>query len=164
MNARSAIPAEDFVAMLAEIWQELLRGDAAFTFVIDPGGSGWGPTLASLSAAQASRAMPSGTTIAAHTAHAAAYLEFFEGVIRNQPPSIDWPATFHPAAVDDDGWRTLQQRLQDAAARVAALMQGNPAWQPLHVRGAVANLAHLAYHLGAIRQLRRLLTEDHPTP
>lgn len=159
MPTRPAIPADDFVAMLTEIWDELLRGDAEPTYVIDPGGCGWAPTLAGLTAAQASRALPSGTTIAAHAAHAAAYLEFFEGVILDQHPSVDWPATFHPATVDDDAWRALQQRLQGAAARVAALMQGNPAWQPLHVRGALANLAHLAYHLGAIRQLRRLLSE-----
>lgn len=150
------IPASDFVAMFFAVWDELLGtpdGSAAAMYVLDPA-SDWRATLASLTAELASRTpLAGGTSIAAHTAHAAYFLEVFENVILNRPHTMNWAGSFLPAAVDAAGWAATQARLFDVAGRVEALIRGNPKWQPEHVRGGLVNLAHLAYHLGAVRQL-----------
>lgn len=155
-DAPDTIPASDFVAMFFAVWDEILgspAGPPAAMYVLDPDTS-WRATVASLTAAQASRApLAGGTSIAAHVAHTAYFLEMFEAVILNRHKEHDWPGSFQPATVDEAAWAATQARLFAVAERVEALIRGNPKWQPEHVRGGLVNLAHLAYHLGAVRQL-----------
>ena len=126
------------------------------TAVLDQG-TGWAPTLAGLDAATASRPVaPGGSSIAAHTAHAAAYLEAFEATLEGQGRHTAGPETFQPAVVDETAWSRSRERLFTAATRVGQCLRDAPRWRAEQVRGAVANLAHLAYHLGAVRQMQRV--------
>lgn len=150
------LAAEDFVHAFFGVWDEIVgsavAGPAAM-FVLDEGGS-FVATLDALDARTASTALvPGATTIAAHVAHAAYYLETFEQVIMNRAHARDWPASFQPAVVDDEAWESTRARLRGVTSRIEALIRGNPAWRPEHLRGAMTNLAHLAYHLGAVRQI-----------
>jgi len=154
------IPASDFVDALFGIWEEILGHPAKAggpTFVLDDD-AGWTHSLKDLSAEAASRPIaPGGTTIAAQTAHAAYYLERFEAIIANRHERADWPGSFRPASVDEGEWARQRERLFAVAQRVGALMRGNPAWSREHLGGALANLTHLAYHLGAVRQMLRVV-------
>ncbi len=127
--------------------------------------AGWAQTLASVSAAEASRPIaPRGTSIAAQTAHAAYYLKVFEGTILDRHLTPDWPGSFQPSEVDEQGWEDQRERLFAVAERVAELMRRNPQWQREHLGGAMGNLTQLAYHLGAVRQMLRLVKDGtHPT-
>lgn len=151
-----AILAGAFVARLLALWAELLGTDAdpaAPRTVLDPD-TGWRPTLAALTAEQASRTpLPGGTSIAAHAAHTAYYLERFLSSVAGRHERSDWQGSFRPAVVDEAAWAATQARLFAAADRVESLFRENPAWPADHVHGALANVAHLAYHLGAVRQL-----------
>jgi hypothetical protein len=150
----------DFVDNLFILWDEILgvpAKESGPTWVLDLD-TGWAQSLAAVTAAGASRPIaPGGTSIAAQTAHAAYYLETFEAIIQNRHERADWPGSFQPATVDDAEWAHQKARLFSAAARVGALMRGNPQWRREHVGGAMANLTHLAYHLGAVRQMLRLV-------
>ena len=154
------IPAPDFVDALFAVWEEILGQPAksgGATLVLDDD-AGWAHSLADLSAEAASRPIaPGGTTIAAQTAHTAYYLERFEAIIANRHERADWPGSFHPATVDEDEWTRQRERLFGVADRVGALMRGNPTWPREHLGGALANLTHLAYHLGAVRQVLRVV-------
>lgn len=150
----------DFLGNLFTLWDEILgipektEGPA---WVLDLG-AGWAQSLAAVSAAEASRPIaPGGTSIAAQTAHAAYYLEAFEAIVHGRPERADWPASFHPAEVDEAAWTQQKERFFGAAARVRELIRGNSDWQPLHLGGAMANVSHLAYHLGAVRQMLRVV-------
>jgi hypothetical protein len=152
MNDPIAVDA--FLNPLFYLWEEVLgepSRSAGPSMVLDPD-TGWAQTLSVVTAAQASRPVVSGgTTIAGQTAHAAYCLELFEDIVLNRHPQADWPGSFAPSEVDEAAWAAQQARLFAVAGRVAALMRGNPRWPETHVRGALANLVHLAYHLGAVR-------------
>jgi hypothetical protein len=154
------IPVDAFLNPLFFLWEEILgepQRSAGPSAVLDPD-TGWAQTLAILTADEASRpVVPCGTTVAGQTAHAAYYLELLEDVILNRHPQADWPGSFAPSVVDEAAWAAQQARLFAVADRVAALMRGNPAWPEPHVRSALGSLVHLAYHLGAVRQMARVV-------
>ncbi len=112
-------------------------------------------TLASISAAEASR--PVGgrcATLAAQVNHVRVYLEVLERYMRGEEVGrTDWAATWRVAGVDDAEWESLKQRLDAAYERVLATMEGFTTWEGEdEIGGALAILAHTAYHLGEIRQ------------
>jgi hypothetical protein len=156
------IAVDAFLDAVFDLWEEIL-GDpprsSGPTAVLDVN-TGWAQTLSVLTAAEASRPVaPGGTTIAGQTAHAAYYLELFEDIILNRQTHADWPGSFAPRAVDEAAWAAQQARLLGVADRVAALMRGNPSWPEPHVRSAIGSLTHLAYHLGAVRQMARVVAD-----
>jgi hypothetical protein len=156
------IAVDAFLNPLFNLWEEVLgeppRSEGP-TAVLDLA-TGWAPSLSALTAAQASRpVVPGGTTIAGQTAHAAYYLELFEDIVLNRQTQADWPGSFAPSQVDEAAWAAQQARLFGVADRVAALMRSNPSWPETHVRGALGSLVHLAYHLGAVRQMARAVAE-----
>ena len=112
-------------------------------------------TLATISAAEASR--PVGgrcATLAAQVNHVRVYLEVLERAMRGEEVGrTDWAATWRVAGVDDAEWESLKQRLDAAYQRVLATMGGFTTWEGEdEIGGALAILAHTAYHLGEIRQ------------
>ncbi|MFC4427318.1 DinB family protein [Deinococcus navajonensis] len=119
------------------------------------GNHGLMATLAGLSAAQASQEVL-GTTVAAHTRHVAFHLEVIVRWERDGDRGpFDWKGSFHPAQVDEIQWQALQERVQAAYEGVCALA-GSQKDEPVtgDVTGGLGGaVAHVAYHLGAIRQL-----------
>jgi hypothetical protein len=154
------IPVTDFVTNLFIIWDEILgipEKPEGPTWVLDLN-TGWTQSLSAVGAAEASRPIaPGGTSIAAQTAHAAYYLEVFEARIHGRHERADWQGSFQPAEVDEEAWAQQKERLFGAAARVGVLITGNTDWEPQHLGGAMAALTHLPYHLGAVRQMLRVV-------
>ena len=112
-------------------------------------------TLASISAAQASR--PVGgrcATIAAQVDHVAYYLDVLSCYVRDEPPTgVDWAQSWQIGAVDDAEWARLNAKLRDSYRRVRDLLAGITDWGgEEQLGGALAIVVHTAYHLGEIRQ------------
>lgn len=154
------IPTDAFLNPFFFVWEEILgdppKGDRPLA-VLDRD-TGWAQTLAAVDAAEASRPVaPGGTTIAGQTAHAAYYLELLEAIIENRHVAADWPGSFAPSSVDEAAWAAQKARLFGVAARVAAHVRANASWPEPHVRSALGALVHLAYHLGAVRQMARVV-------
>ena len=156
------IAADAFLGPLFFLWEEVLGDppkEGKPVAVLDAD-TGWTQTLAAVTAAEASReVVPGGTTIAGQTAHAAYYLELFAAIIENRHVAADWPGSFAPSTVDERAWAEQKARLFGAADRVAGHMRANPQWPELHVRSALGALVHLAYHLGAVRQMARVVRD-----
>jgi hypothetical protein len=149
------IPTSALTSALLELWNEILgeSDPGGDTHVLDPG-TGWVPSLASVDAAQASRPIaPGATSIAGQTAHAARALEYLEEILDGHEPGVDWPASFLPAEVDDLAWDRGRRRLRSAAERVSARLRGDAGWPRDHLLRVLSHLVHLAYHLGAVRQM-----------
>ncbi len=156
------IPVDAFLAPLFFLWEEVL-GDPAKdgkpVAVLDTD-TGWTQTLASVNAAEASRPVaPGGTTIAGQTAHAAYYLERFAAIVENRHVEADWPGSFEPSDVDEAVWEEQKARFFAVAERVAGHVRANPQWPEAHVRSVLGALVHLAYHLGSVRQMVRVVSD-----
>ena len=112
-------------------------------------------TLATISAAEASQ--PVGdrcATLAAQVNHICVYLEVLERAMRGEAVGhTDWAASWRVGGVDEAEWASLKERLDVAYQSMRATMQGGATRESAEaLSGALAILAHTAYHLGEIRQ------------
>lgn len=112
-------------------------------------------TLDTISAAEAS--IPIGgrcATLAAQVNHIRFFIDVLEQYMLGEPAStIDWAASWQVTVVSEAEWASLIQRLDAAFQRVRATMAGFTTWDGEdRIGGAMAILAHTAYHLGEIRQ------------
>jgi hypothetical protein len=115
--------------------------------------SGIRNTLASLSAEQASRRLEGHPSIAAHARHMNFHLRVTSEWIQGVRKQRDWPGSFEPQTVNAAEWAKLQQDL-DASRTELLRVLGSLSPEKFVEEGAgLGVLAHLAYHLGAVRQL-----------
>ncbi|HEY6828643.1 MAG TPA: hypothetical protein VI259_17410 [Gemmatimonadaceae bacterium] len=147
--------------VLPALFSELVNGSPdpqVGTFMLNRGDRGLLDSLEQISAATASTTATGGATIAAHTDHIRYGLELLNRWAAGESSpwkTADWTASWRKQIVTDAEWRSLRD----------ALRRETEAWQ--HHLGTLSNLpdtaakwvagsvAHLAYHLGAIRQIDR---------
>lgn len=120
------------------------------------GNNGLFATLDSLSAAQASDETPLGLSVAAHAAHTAYHMEVAVRWDNGERGPFDWRGSFEPRAVDEAAWAAGRARVRAAYAGLVELAQRTAAWDEDAAGGLAAALAHLSYHLGAVRQAAKL--------
>jgi hypothetical protein len=121
------------------------------------GNSGLFATLDALSAEQASDPTALGTSVAAHAAHVAFYLEVTVRWAGGDRGPFDWKGSFEPRVVDEARWQATRNRVRAAYRAVVDLARKTQTWDEDAAGGLAASLAHLAYHLGAIRQIVKLV-------
>lgn len=113
-------------------------------------------TLADISAEEAS--IPVGdkcATLAAQVKHVAFYLDVLEKAIRTQQfERQDWGKIWREtSAVTPEEWGSLQSSLRESYQRIKILIADTTEWaSEREIGGAMAVIAHTAYHLGEIRQ------------
>lgn len=140
--------------------RELLDGEPAGqpTWVTSGGPEGGiNGSIADLSAEQASREI-GGTTIAAQVEHERWALrlanDYFDGV----EPTSNWSASWTVRSVDEQAWAALRQALRDEGAKLLEHLATRQEWDKTEaLNPTFAIYGHLAYHLGAIGQLRKLV-------
>jgi hypothetical protein len=147
-------------ASLALLFTELVDGpprDAAY--MLNAGDRGLLRSLDQLSAASASRsAMPGSASIAAHVDHLCygIYLMNRWSAGEADPwSSADWTASWRRTAVSEPEWQELRERLAEETRRWRGALEIPRELSPMELNGVIASVAHLAYHLGAIRQIDR---------
>jgi hypothetical protein len=110
-------------------------------------------TIDRLSAAEASRRIGSSTsTIAGHVQHLVASLAISIQWIHGELVARDRDQSWTVAALDDAGWASLRLRLRREYASLLTTIQSQGTWTEDVIGGALGAIAHVAYHLGAIRQ------------
>jgi hypothetical protein len=67
----------------------------------------------------------------------------------------DWSASWTRASVDDAEWAALREQLRIEAQRWRDSLARADNLEGVELNGAISSIAHLAYHLGAIRQMDR---------
>ena len=65
----------------------------------------------------------------------------------------DWSASWRKTTVSEDEWRALRAALRDEAGRWLKAWRVPRDVQEIELNGMIGSVAHLAYHLGAIRQI-----------
>ena len=117
-------------------------------------------TVSEMSAEQASRpVVPGGTSIAAHLEHACFYLDVMHDYITGKDVSgIDWGKSWSVRSLTEPEWGVIQQRLKPTYRGLVELIQAVPDWSDdRSLGGALGVAVHSAYHLGAIRQIRKIV-------
>ena len=149
----TTIQTEHFTNAILQLLDETF--DQVHGFYLDKGNSLF-ETLATVSAEQAS--VPVGgrcATLAAQVKHVAFYLDVLEQAVRTQTyERQDWGQIWREtSAVSDAEWAELATQLRASYERIKQLIADTTEWpSERHVGGAMAAVAHTAYHLGEIRQ------------
>ena len=144
---------------LTTLLRELLDGSAAEAcWVLNRGDAGLLRSLDHLSASAASAAAPGGgPSIAAHVDHLRYGLSLMNRWSEGQDPwgDADWGASWRRLRVSDQEWAALRGQLGAEAHRwLETVGQPRPLSEP-ELTGMLASVVHLAYHLGAVRQIDR---------
>ncbi|EAQ78338.1 hypothetical protein [Blastopirellula marina] len=94
--------------------------------------------------------------IVAHAEHLRYHLSLIEATLRGEADAFataDWSAAWEVKMIRDADWNALIAEI-DALGRVWLEACETPhEWDSMMLTGAFASIAHLAYHMGAIRQI-----------
>ncbi len=115
-------------------------------------------TLAVISSEDASRGGErGGRTIAAHVYHVNFAMNVSAAWIRGDRTPRNWRESWHVNRVDEMAWQRLLEDLRVGYRDLRQAIESHGASTEEAAGGAIGAIAHLAYHLGAIRQKRALL-------
>ena len=150
---------DDITKTLTRVLMELTDGpNPKGGVVLNTGDIGLLPTLDKLSAADASQAVNGGATIAAHTQHLRYGLSLMNewGQNGGNPfGNAKWDAAWQVSTVNDADWQEIRNGLRHEVTRWREILNAPREASTIELMGMVGSLAHLAYHLGAIRQIHR---------
>jgi hypothetical protein len=153
------IAEEDFTGNLFLLLKETFEGPPPKTAsaYLDQGG-GLFQTVENLTAEDASRAArPGAPTIAAHCAHVKFYLDVLHRYMQGSSEKADWKQSWLVQTVGAEEWEALKRELRDAYDTIGEALRSVEGWGERPVGAALAVVTHTAYHLGAVRQLARML-------
>ncbi len=123
--------------------------------------SGYFGTIAKLPFAKAGRSV-AGTSVAEQVHHVTFVMDTLTAHLSggsDSPGLEQWQASWHAKAIDEAAWQRLQEQLHAAYARLRHAIQRHSVSDAESFGASVGTLAHVAYHLGAIRQKIALLNE-----
>ena len=139
------------------VFSELVDGTSPKGgYVLNTGDIGLLRSLEKISAEDASRAVNGGATIAAHTQHLRYGLSLMnEWAAKGGNPfaNAKWDEAWQLSTVSETDWTEIRDGLRDEARRWMAVLKAPREVQDVELTGMMASVAHLAYHLGAIRQI-----------
>jgi hypothetical protein len=146
----------DLDRSLPALFAELTYGaSATAAFVLNPRDAGLLGSIDRLSAEAASASTRGGATIAAHIAHLQYGLSLMNRWAAGENPFRDanWSATWQMSTVSESEWRELRDGLRAEVDRWHAALEAPRDIRGKELDGVLASIVHLAYHLGAIRQI-----------
>ena len=143
---------------LSHLFAELVDGVTSSRggFMLNTGDAGMLASLDKLSAEDASHSSNGGATIAAHTEHVRYGLSLMnrwaaEG--GNPFANAKWDEAWKITRVDANQWQEIRNGLRHETGRWSQVLRTPREVPGLEFTGLVSSIAHLAYHLGAIRQI-----------
>ena len=145
---------------LASLFSELVDGapGGGNAFILNSGDAGLLRSLDRVSAAEASLASREGATIAAHAQHVRYGLSLMNRWAReggNPFADATWDAAWKISSVSAVEWQEIRDGLRAEAHRWLETLATPREASDVELTGMVASIGHLAYHLGAIRQISK---------
>jgi hypothetical protein len=144
--------------VLAVLFSELVNGakTGGGAFILNSGDIGLLRSLDKLNAAAASRSVNDGATIAAHAQHERYGLSLMNRwATEGGNPFADakWDEAWKTKAVDAAQWDEIRGGLRHETQRWLQALKSPRQASEVELSGMIGSIAHLAYHLGAIRQI-----------
>lgn len=144
--------------VLTRLFSELVDGanDPGGAFMLNSRDIGLVRSLDALPAAAASRSSNGGATIAAHAQHVRYGLSLMNRWAReggNPFADAKWEEPWKIAAVDATEWNDIRGGLREEARQWMQALGSPREVSDVELSGMIASIAHVAYHLGAIRQI-----------
>jgi len=115
--------------------------------------SGIRATLNTVTAEQASRRLDGHPSIAAHARHMNFHLRVVGEWIQGDHSKRDWNQSFEPQTVTDAEWTKIKEDLEASRRELVRVLESLPPERLAEEGAAMGAIAHLAYHLDAVRQL-----------
>lgn len=157
MMPSNDITSNQMRSALSALWHEIVDGPpGGFAFVLNPSDPGLLRSLARLSAADASYVPPGrDSSVAAHVDHMRYGIELLNRWAQGEDPfaTADYSASWRKTTVTEEEWAALRAGLEAQAKNWAAIMRAPRPLSDEELTGMIASVVHLAYHLGAIRQI-----------
>ena len=141
---------------LARLFGELTQGaarDAAW--ILNKSDPGLLASLDQLDAREASALAPTGSSVAAHVDHLKYGLWLLIRWAEGEDPfgDADYRGSWQRTSVDEEQWKTLRGDLASAVTRWQQKLAEPTDLDDERMMALISSVAHLAYHLGAIRQI-----------
>jgi hypothetical protein len=150
---------DELAKTLTRLFSELTEGThPKGGFILNTGDIGLLRSLDKLSARDASQSTNGGATIAAHAQHLRYGLSLMNDWGKNggNPfANAKWDEAWKTAGVDDAQWQEIRNGLRDEIANWKNVLNTPREAADLELMGIVGSVAHIAYHLGAIRQINK---------
>lgn len=147
---------QELARSLHTLFSELVDGaPVTGAYVLNRGDAGLLRSLDRLSATAASARTASGSSIAAHTDHLRYGLSLMNRWIGGEDPfgDADWTTSWGRTSVSDAEWAELRADLETEAHRWLEALRIPREMEEADLSAVVGSIAHLAYHVGAIRQI-----------
>jgi hypothetical protein len=148
--------AEDLSHALTTLLREVLEGPAASgAFVLNRTDKGLLASLDALSADAASIRRDGYSSVAAHVEHLRYGLELLNQWARGEDPwsTANYAMSWQRDRVTGEQWKTLRNALRSEAHAWMSAAARHKDWNEQATTEVIASVVHLAYHLGAIRQI-----------
>jgi len=142
---------------LVTLFGELVNGAPAGGYMLNSGDQGLLASLDRLSAAEASARVAGGSSIAAHVDHMRYALSLMNAWAPGTNPyaDADWTASWNRTSVTEEEWSQLRADLANEARGWLEKLATPREMGQREMNGIVSSIPHLAYHMGAIRQMDR---------
>ena len=147
---------DELTRTLDNLFGELMHGTSGQGgFMLNTGDRGLLRSLERLSAQDASAQTSTGSSIAAHVDHIRYGLSLLNRWSQGENPfrNADWAASWAKTKVSEPEWEALRIQLRDEGARWLIVLRTPREVQDFELSGMIGSIAHLAYHMGAIRQI-----------
>ena len=150
----------EITSSLNRLFSELVEGanHPRGAFILNTGDVGLLRSLEKLSAADASRSVNDGATIAAHALHLRYGLSLMNRwATEGGNPFADatWDEAWKTSTVDEGQWKAIRTGLAEETQRWLKALGTAREVSTVELNGMIGSIAHLAYHLGAIRQINK---------
>ena len=148
----------DMHAALQQLFAELVDGpvERGGAYILNSGDIGMLRSLDTLSAEDASHASNGGASIAAHAQHVRYGLSLMNqwaGEGGNPFANAKWDEAWKTSTVNEPQWEEVRHGLAGEAHRWLGTIGSGRELSQQELTGIIASVGHLAYHLGAIRQI-----------
>ena len=146
----------DLGSTLPTLFAELIDGASeSEAYMLNRSDAGLLRSLDKLSATAASAPTPHGSSIAAHVEHLRYGLSLMNRWAAGENPfdDADWTESWRKTRVYAAQWKQLREEFADEAHRWLESLTKPREIDQSELNSVVASVAHLAYHVGAIRQI-----------
>ena len=141
---------------LSTLFGELVDGvTGPEAYMTNTGDVGLLRSLDKVTARRASARTSAGSSIASHVEHLRYGLSLMNRWSTGENPfdDADWSVSWTKPRVTDEEWERLRQDLGNEAHRWLAALKEPREFSQSELNSVIGSIAHLAYHLGAIRQI-----------